>query len=256
MASDTARPLKRARRQKARPPEGSHGALSVPAGLAALLGLGDGPPDGVAPASRTRTVAHMDGMWATHVYLPLAPQDVRAAAEAALAIPVAGMPANTFHPSPDPHISLSRTLFLQKCEIDPLLTQLSSSLVGFDELEVELSTVGLYVNDERATSFLALNTGDGSDHIRTLIDAVDGVLRELHHETYFKDPRPHCTVGWAAGDLEPAMRRANPKAPPHAFAALPAPARCRCTTVHVRCGNRVHRFPLRPQSASSLLPPT
>eukprot|EP00667_Euglena_gracilis_P022803 EG_transcript_25512 len=202
----------------------------VPPELAALLGV---PGTEAAPGKRTRSVAHSDGMWASHIFVPVGGLQ-QASAQALHLLKAQDALAHAFTPCKDHHVSLSRTLYLQRHEIDPLVARLSAALQDFHRFTVVFDSIALYENEERTTSFVALDVGPGKDQVCRLISAVDHVLKDLNHDVYYQDPRPHCTIGWKSGE----------KTTLEGIALSPTVS-SDVTVIHIKCGKQLYSVKLK-----------
>ena len=204
----------------------------------------DGPDDVDAGATdgsgRVRAFPHVDGNFATHVYVPLAlsrsAQWSRARAElgnvlARIAARVPGLrPIGDYGkigdaatavssfviPDGDLHVSLSHTFPIRAARRDGLFAALrralSASLTSSWVARVGPS-LDVLVNANRTTTFLALRVDDDADgsvpgdgntrgSFAGAYSAVDAVLTRGGYPRFHDDPRPHASVAYAPGDVE------------------------------------------------------
>eukprot|EP00993_Chasmostoma_nieuportense_P004711 NODE_5366_length_665_cov_27.353160_g5203_i0.p1 GENE.NODE_5366_length_665_cov_27.353160_g5203_i0~~NODE_5366_length_665_cov_27.353160_g5203_i0.p1 ORF type:complete len:196 (+),score=44.38 NODE_5366_length_665_cov_27.353160_g5203_i0:33-620(+) len=176
------------------------------------------------PEGRHRCVEHQPGMWATHLYLPIA-IDVP---------PTVSVPLGFTKTEGPLHVSLSRTLYLQQREIAPLLDEITQVIHSTPPFTLTFTGTSIFANEEGTTSFLGLSAGKGKAAYVRLVRALNGVVRGLHLPPYFHCPKPHCSVAWAKGD--------------HTATAYPSqpfkPIRCSFTSVCMKAGNVIHTIPM------------
>ncbi|KIJ14922.1 hypothetical protein PAXINDRAFT_99726 [Paxillus involutus ATCC 200175] len=162
---------------------------------------------------RVRTVPHVEGQYATYIYVPLVlhPKDVLyTLLEDVLTFakePVPslhaigrqsdGQPAGVRATRWELHISLSRPLFLrahQREEFKRAIQQVASSLAPFD---ASFATFSELTNDERTRTFLALEVGAGHVELRRCLDLLSPTLRLLRQKEFYADPKFHASIAWA-----------------------------------------------------------
>jgi len=206
----------------------------------------DGPDDVDAGATdgsgRVRAFPHVDGNFATHVYVPLAlsrsAQWSRARAElgnvlARIAARVPGLrpigdygkigdAATTVSsfviPDGDLHVSLSHTFPIRAARRDGLFAALRRALSA-SLTRAWVARVGpnldVLVNANRTTTFLAMRVadaelspgtgagdGDVGGSFAGAYSAVDAVLTRGGYPRFHDDPKPHASVAFAPGDVE------------------------------------------------------
>ena len=206
----------------------------------------DGPDDVDAGATdgsgRVRAFPHVDGNFATHVYVPLAlsrsAQWSRARAElgnvlARIAARVPGLrPIGDYGkigdaatavssfviPDGDLHVSLSHTFPIRAARRDGLFAALRRALSA-SLTRAWVARVGpnldVLVNANRTTTFLAMRVadaelspgtgagdGDVGGSFAGAYSAVDAVLTRGGYPRFHDDPKPHASVAFAPGDVE------------------------------------------------------
>ena len=148
---------------------------------------------------RVRSFPHVEGNWATHVFIPVPPSPSLSAllTECSSLLP----PSLPFRPLPPSslHLSLSRTVTLRAHQLAAFAERLKGALAKFPPFAVLLSHVRVYVNDERTRSFSAVGV-EGGEQLLAAVRSVDGVMREWGKAEYYSSPSLHAAVGWRPGD--------------------------------------------------------
>lgn len=188
------------------------------------------PEDKNEPPQRIRSFPHVEGNYATLVYIKLPQhQAVRQLFQGLLAALPTGDGLPELHPidglqlgggpiskhrwAPDPlppHISLSRTVAVRLEQSRPLLASLTRQLRGSRARPKALGLRGLRVlpNDDRTRTFVALTVESGADQVCKLIAAVNAAFAEHGLPAFYEDPQPHASFAWALGDHEVALTEA------------------------------------------------
>ncbi|KAJ1980178.1 poly(U)-specific 3'-to-5' RNA exonuclease [Dimargaris cristalligena] len=165
---------------------------------------------------RVRTTPHVEGNWATHVYIEVQPDDncadfiERLVSQAQLQAqgplvtnslpPPTNRPDNPSPPSPPPsyHISLCRPAFLKVFQIEPFVTHLRRLLqpqMSTFAFDFSFNAIDYLVNDEQTRSFLILEVGLGHADLEHLVRTrVDPVMRAFRQPAYYDEPRFHISV--------------------------------------------------------------
>ena len=153
-----------------------------------------------------RQFAHVDGQYATHVYLPVrtdprfdgALRRGRDALRASGGATVHAMEASAHH------VSLSRTVTLSRGQIDGFTDALRLALRRCTAVRAPVSdALCPLANDTRTRHFAAVELCTGTPgHAAAMgmIDAVDEVLARYELPTFYAERRLHFSVAWA---LEP-----------------------------------------------------
>jgi hypothetical protein len=180
---------------------------------------------------RVRNFPHVQGNYATHVYIEVSiPQPCCDALRTLLAALQAACPS-PFHPLIEPtplpsknappacgkptssscvsyHISLSRTVAIRSHQIKSLLAQLRHQLRRLRRFSVVIASQNMIVleNDEKTSTFVALSAGPavfGAEHpTNPLLRAMDAVSNAFQYhglQRYYENPRPHVSIGWMLG---------------------------------------------------------
>jgi len=165
---------------------------------------------------RVRAVPHVEGQYATYVYVPLVlhrHHPLYALLEGALSSAIPQVPS--LHPIGkkehdgtksarwELHISLSHPLFLrahQREEFKRAIRQLASSVAPFD---ASFTTFSELANDERTRAFLAMQVGAGHAELRRCLDLLTPTLRLLRQKEFYADPRFHASIAWTLLEKTP-----------------------------------------------------
>ncbi|KAI5835258.1 hypothetical protein K523DRAFT_291933 [Schizophyllum commune Tattone D] len=168
---------------------------------------------------RIRSVPHVDGQWACHVYVPVtlkprsALRDVLEAVIQSAKVGVQdymGLPAletakmSAFHtfwdaetPRPELHISLSRPIFLrghQREDLKRAVKRVARETQGFS---TSFTSFSVLTNDENTRAFLAVDVGAGHPELATMTAKLTPFLRSIRQQEYYSDPKYHASIGWA-----------------------------------------------------------
>ncbi|KAK7056623.1 poly(U)-specific 3'-to-5' RNA exonuclease [Paramarasmius palmivorus] len=159
---------------------------------------------------RLRSTPHVDGQWATHVYIPiifernsqtyrLLQQIFDTAKESVPQLQALSGLDTEQSPSKhvELHISLSRPIFLrayQREEFKRCIKQIAHSNAWF---RASFSSLSVLTNDEKTRSFLALDIGGGHNELKALSDGLTPTLQMLRQKVYYSDPRYHSSIAWA-----------------------------------------------------------
>lgn len=186
---------------------------------------------------RKRNFEHVDGNFATVVYIPvdsnrqlmgtlraayihirdalpslvpLVPElDSKAATK-----PVAAVPLPSSGPGPFPlHVSLSRTVPIKATQTHSLISALQDCLgqaMGSSRASQRFTLRGLecYVNDFSNRTFAAVEVADGKPTVLQMIAAVDEAFRQHGLQQFYDEPRPHMSFAWVLGDESGTMKAA------------------------------------------------
>jgi len=163
------------------------------------------------------------------------------------------------------HISLSKTFPLRFLHIDSFIDLLKTTLEYKTSFEIDMCDYEYFINEEKTRSFIALKIYRGWDQICDLISSTDTVLKQFKQPTFYKDPKPHITVGWTVGNILPDLLETekinNPVITPppiHHHHDLNSKNQhqgdyyitsgmytMKVTKVQCKVGNRIYTFPLK-----------
>ena len=180
---------------------------------------------------RIRNIDHVDGNWATLVYINLDNLYLTEFIEDCME----SLKDQSVNLIKDRHISLSRTLYLKSHQINSFLASLERKL-QFDNFQISFSDFQIYQNDERTCNFVGLNVLSGKSQILKLVNAVNAVTKSLGLPTYYDDPSFHTSFAWSLQniDLNELMMKSDSI---HSIVAD-------VSSVHVKCGNRIYEYNL------------
>eukprot|EP00742_Colponemidia_sp_Colp-10_P003391 GILJ01003611.1.p1 GENE.GILJ01003611.1~~GILJ01003611.1.p1 ORF type:complete len:264 (+),score=30.65 GILJ01003611.1:794-1585(+) len=157
---------------------------------------------------RKRTFEHVEGQFATHIYIAVPAAAVEELTGRAIhALQQASgetSPAVNLLNCKELHLSLSRTFTVQFHLIEPLLARLQQELCRSPPLgafSVSVRDVELFSNDERTRWFSSLSVLHGRSEIINLIGRVDAALKLFGLPVYYQDPLPHVTVAWTLSPI-------------------------------------------------------
>jgi len=172
-----------------------------------LPGVSEPEPD------RVRQFEHVDGQFATHVYLPVT---LGASLQGDVDRHVASLQAASnggsgVHPvgRTEYHVSLSRTCVLVQPQLNAFVEALRVALRGCQHVQVRLEpgrNAGLcqLANDSHTRFFEALELHQGSAAhagICRMIDAVDSVCKRFEQPTFYAERRAHFSIAWSLGEI-------------------------------------------------------
>ncbi|KAF7799381.1 hypothetical protein EIP86_010613 [Pleurotus ostreatoroseus] len=161
---------------------------------------------------RIRTVPHVDGQYASYVYVPLrVPQKSSLYKFLREVISTAQVDVPALHPigidvddstkdssgEVELRISLTRPIYLRAYQREEVksairtiarrITRFSASFAQFAEL----------TNDERTRTFLTLEIGAGHVELKALSDAPIPILSQYRQQLFYDEPRFHASIAWA-----------------------------------------------------------
>uniref|UniRef100_D8PZL2 U6 snRNA phosphodiesterase n=1 Tax=Schizophyllum commune (strain H4-8 / FGSC 9210) TaxID=578458 RepID=D8PZL2_SCHCM len=154
---------------------------------------------------RIRSVPHVDGQWACHVYVPvtLKPRSaLRDVLEDAIQrAKTSGMSAfHTFWdaetPRPELHISLSRPIFLrahQREDLKRAVKRVARETQGFS---TSFTSFSVLTNDENTRAFLTVDVGAGHPELAAMTSKLTPFLRSVRQQEYYSCPKYHASIGW------------------------------------------------------------
>ena len=160
--------------------------------------------DVAAADGRVRQFAHVDGQYATHVYLPVRPGPQLADA---LRRSCAALGQNRGRGSVHAveaasyHISLSRTVSLSRAQIEGFSDALRLALRRCAAARAPVAeALCVLANDTRTRHFAAAELrADTPGHaaVCSMIDAVDGVLARYALPPFYPERRLHFSIAWS-----------------------------------------------------------
>ncbi|KAF9016281.1 hypothetical protein BDZ89DRAFT_962045 [Hymenopellis radicata] len=162
---------------------------------------------------RVRSTPHVDGQWASHVYVSLK-LSRRSSLYTLLneVIHTARCDVPTLNgfwvaeKAVELHVSLSRPIFLRayqredlKCAVKGLADKTARAFT------LSFAAIAELTNDEKTRTFLAVEVGAGHEELVRLSDGLKPLLRHLRQKEYYDSPRYHASIAWALvnGDTAP-----------------------------------------------------
>ncbi|CAB4413197.1 unnamed protein product [Rhizophagus irregularis] len=158
---------------------------------------------------RIRSKPHVEGDWATHVYVDVtlteeADHIINKIEELAKEVVnkdgikiiscIEGHQDNNSLNELDPnghceetklHISLSKPLFLKYHQIEHFWNKLRNGFLNWKRFSL---------------SFLALEVGKGSNELKSMVDHVNKVAEDFRQNPFYENPRFHASILWALGE--------------------------------------------------------
>lgn len=169
--------------------------------------LDDLPAPSLVGDGRVRQFEHVDGAFAVHVYLPVAlgaslRTQLGACASVLQGRAAAGAPVHATEPA-EWHVSLSRTVTLQKAQLDAFLDALRVALRRCAAVRASASRFCELPNDTGTRFFAALELERTPAHAEVcrMIDAVDGVLARYGLPKFYAERRLHFSFAWSLAAL-------------------------------------------------------
>jgi hypothetical protein len=167
---------------------------------------------------RVRATPHVEGQYATYVYIPLVVRTGTALCslvDEALdvtkeMVPAAhtigenvscsrnsgGLAVNSSSRARELHLSLTRPIFLrahQREEFKQAIKLIASRRTPF---QASFATFSELTNDERTRAFLSLEVGAGHNELRDLLSALSPTLQFLRQRDFYSQPRFHVSIAW------------------------------------------------------------
>ncbi|KAJ3866065.1 hypothetical protein EV359DRAFT_62625 [Lentinula novae-zelandiae] len=158
---------------------------------------------------RIRITPHVDGQWASHVYVSIRVERRSAMYNLVLdALKTAKNLEPALHDFPrvdenksekyfDLHVSLSRPIFLRTHQRDDLKREVKSLAEKSNNFKISFTSFSIFNNDEETRTFLALDIGSGHRELKLLSDGLLPFLANLRQKEYYADPRFHASIAWA-----------------------------------------------------------
>lgn len=163
---------------------------------------------------RKRQFPHIEGNFATHVYIEA---NIPDATSCAILTALEGLKSHVpdlnifpelLEGSTKPlHLSLSRAVPIRFHQIQPLLKSLKAHLKQQVSFQIQFQGWKVYVNDERSRTFLAVAVMQGSPEVCEAIVQVDQAFQKHQLKLFYKEPSPHLSVAWLLGDHEHDLQR-------------------------------------------------
>jgi len=174
--------------------------LSLPSSIASMYQRGPGWTDDPGQHhNRVRSFPHVEGNWATHVYIEV---EWNSHFFEFVSRVLEELRPLEFHALPEFHISLSRTVAIRHHWIEPLVDSLRDQFRPLHASLCDLATVKLFTNDEKTRTFLCLEISEeDADLLKSYVAAVDRSFAEFKLQKYYENPSFHMSLGWCLGDV-------------------------------------------------------
>ncbi|KAJ7175395.1 U6 snRNA phosphodiesterase Usb1 [Mycena filopes] len=155
---------------------------------------------------RIRTVPHVDGQYATHIYASVALDRGSALFKLLCKIIASAQKMTpTLHDfwssqkdsELELHISLSRPVYLrshQREDMRRAVKRVAEKTLPFTASFAHISEL---VNDEATRIFLALEIGAGHHELTTLTNSLTPAIQAIRQQEFYSTPRFHASIGWA-----------------------------------------------------------
>ncbi|KAG0224669.1 poly(U)-specific 3'-to-5' RNA exonuclease [Actinomortierella wolfii] len=171
----------------------------LPPALTGLFQERERPPDDPSlHQGRTRSKPHVDGLWATSVYI-----DISLTEELEDIISTLVERAKALVPSletiPEPHISLTRLFRLPTLHVDRFKRDVRSVFEKRNKIKLSFSGLQCFSNDEQTRSFLTLRVGSGHAELESMMADMDQIAIKYGQPTFYDNPEFHASFAWALG---------------------------------------------------------
>ncbi len=104
------------------------------------------------------------------------------------------------------HISLAKPFNLQKQSIESFVCELKRrmSIIHPFTMQFDMDTnkTEILVNDASTRSFLTLPISNGNEPLKNLVSSIDVVLSKYGLETYYTNPKFHCSIASWKGNQQ------------------------------------------------------
>ncbi|CAB4392500.1 unnamed protein product [Rhizophagus irregularis] len=98
------------------------------------------------------------------------------------------------------HISLSKPLFLKYHQIEHFWNKLRNGFLNWKRFSLSFANITSFSNDDKNRSFLALEVGKGSNELKSMVDHVNKVAEDFRQKPFYENPRFHASILWALGE--------------------------------------------------------
>ncbi|XP_071083617.1 U6 snRNA phosphodiesterase 1-like [Haliotis cracherodii] len=198
---------------------------------------------------RIRSFAHVEGNWATFVYVPVTPDDRLLELFTSL---LSCLRPLQFQLMSDHHVTLSRTVVIRHHWIESLRDTLKENLTTCDGCICDIVQPRLYTNDEKTRTFLCLEVQEDGTHLRHYVDVVNKCFKEFRLQAYYENPSFHISIAWCLGDVTANVtdqKLSQMKKMVHVFGQEnPDLSVLEVREIECKSGNKVFRFPLQQDS--------
>ncbi|KAL8593124.1 hypothetical protein ACOMHN_018050 [Nucella lapillus] len=180
--------------------ESATASLSLPGAILSMFGShhGNKSEDPSQHGGRVRSFPHMEGNWASHVYISVTPDERwnKLVDDLLLCL----RPLN-FERMDDLHISLSRTVCIRHHWIQPLTESLKENYQQMDSCLCDVGCMKLYTNDEKTRTFFSVEVEAEDTLLMQYVATADACLREFNLPPFYQNPSFHISLLWCVGDV-------------------------------------------------------
>ncbi|RIA87008.1 hypothetical protein C1645_828401 [Glomus cerebriforme] len=172
---------------------------------------------------RVRSKPHVEGDWATHVYVEVTiTEEVghiinkieeltkKIVSEDSIKIISCienhnrdnNNPSdhNDYYEEAKLHISLSRPLFLKYHQIELFWNKLRKEFLNRKRFTLSFSNITSFSNDDNTRSFMALQVGKGTNELKMMVDSINKVVKDFRQTPFYENPQFHASILWALGE--------------------------------------------------------
>ncbi|KAF8488149.1 hypothetical protein F5888DRAFT_1623416, partial [Russula emetica] len=165
---------------------------------------------------RTRTTPHVDGQWATYVYIPIAMRGtLRRIVEHAVDIARKGggdsgtsvdvhmlgsSDSNSNIVACELHVSLTRLFFLRAYQREEMKCAVRDAANAHPPFVASFAAFSDLTNNERTWDFLCMEIGAGHQELRALSDALAPTLRSFRQKEDYERPHFQALFAWVLLD--------------------------------------------------------
>jgi len=136
----------------------------------------------------------------------------------------------------DYHVSLSKTVYCQYHQIQPLTDELKIVLQKFNKFNASISRIAFMHGNVTNLGYVVLDICKGNEIICEMISAIDKVMEKFGLEKFYKNPRPHISI--ASTPVVDQYKNYEILKDIEEFDI-------EIETVHCKCGNRLYQFDLQ-----------
>ncbi|XP_067651135.1 U6 snRNA phosphodiesterase 1-like [Haliotis asinina] len=198
---------------------------------------------------RIRSFAHVEGNWATFVYIPVTPDDRLLELFTSL---LSCLRPLKFQLMSDHHVTLSRTVVIRHHWIESLRDTLKENLSSCEGCICDIVQPRLYTNDEKTRTFLSLEVLEEGNHLHDYVDVVNKCFKEFRLQSYYESPSFHISIAWCLGDVAADVsdqKLRHMKKMVQVFGREnPDLSVLKVQEIECKSGNKVFRFPLQQDS--------
>ncbi|KAF8742305.1 hypothetical protein AX14_005472 [Amanita brunnescens Koide BX004] len=164
---------------------------------------------------RVRTHSHVEGQYATHVYISVRVKSQSAMyrllrdvlADAKKHVPSLQETCKfesegNLSKSAELHISLSRPIYLRAYQREDFKREVMRISKKQNPFPMSFTTFSELTNDERSRVFLAVEIGAGHHELKSLGTALTPIVQQLRQQGYYENPRFHASIAWALLDRD------------------------------------------------------